>query len=136
MKKHHAQRRIEFADTDMGGIVHYARYLVFMETVEHEFLANLGVNVVSELNGRRILWPRVAAKLEYKTPARFGDVLDLHLELMRVGRKSLTFRCRIAVEDREIASGEWTTVCCELEPGRPVRSISIPPHILDKIQNL
>jgi acyl-CoA thioesterase FadM len=48
--------------------------------------------VVSELDGKRILWPRVAAKLEYKSPARFGDVSDLHLELMRVGRKSSAFR--------------------------------------------
>ena len=57
------RRRIEFADTDMGGIVHFARYLVFMETVEHEFLEKLGTCVVSEFDGKRILWPRVAASL-------------------------------------------------------------------------
>jgi YbgC/YbaW family acyl-CoA thioester hydrolase len=136
MKEHHQRRKIEFADTDMGGIVHFARYLVFMETLEHEFLEKLGTNVLSQRDGKRILWPRVAASLEYKSPARFGDTLDLHLEVMRVGRKSLTYRCRIEIEGSEIVSGEWTTVCCEMEPGQPVRSVPLPPVIVEQIGNL
>jgi YbgC/YbaW family acyl-CoA thioester hydrolase len=136
MREYNTNRKIEFADTDMGGIVHFARYLVFMETVEHEFLEQLGACVVSEIDGKRILWPRVAASLEYKSPARFGDVLDLHLELMRRGRKSLTYRCRIEVAGREIATGQWTTVCCEMEPGRPVRSIPIPAELAERIETL
>jgi acyl-CoA thioesterase FadM len=55
---------------------------------------------------------------------------------MRVGRKSLTYRCKIEVEGREIATGQWTAVCCEMEPGRPVRSISIPVRLAEKIENL
>ena len=35
------RRRVEFADTDMGGSVHFSRFFVFMETAEHEFLRAL-----------------------------------------------------------------------------------------------
>jgi acyl-CoA thioesterase FadM len=55
---------------------------------------------------------------------------------MRVGRKSLTYRCRIEIEGREIVSAEWTTVCCEMEPGEPVRSVPLPPIIVEGIGNL
>ncbi|MEE8147584.1 MAG: hypothetical protein V3T24_08275, partial [Longimicrobiales bacterium] len=51
------RRRIEFADTDMGGIVHFARFFVFMETAEHEFLRSLGTSVDRHVDGHRISWP-------------------------------------------------------------------------------
>jgi len=32
------KRKIEFADTDLAGICHFARFFIFMETTEHQFL--------------------------------------------------------------------------------------------------
>src|SRR6267142_3806964 len=37
-----SRRRVEFVDTDMSGIMHFSRYLVFMENTEHAFLAAIG----------------------------------------------------------------------------------------------
>ena len=34
----HTTRRVEFADTDMAGIVHFASFFRFMESAEHDFL--------------------------------------------------------------------------------------------------
>ena len=76
MYRFKTQRKVEFADTDMGGIMHFARYLVFMETAEHQFLEAVGTSVTLELDGKRIGWPRVTASCEYRSPARFGDLLD------------------------------------------------------------
>ena len=58
-----ARRRVEFVDTDMGGIVHFSRFYVFMEQTEHEFLRHLGANPGSyrDREGRSVGWPRVAA---------------------------------------------------------------------------
>jgi len=134
MHEYRTRRRMEFGDTDMSGIVHFARFLIYMETAEHEFLEKLGTCVVSEQNGKRVLWPRVAASCEYRSPARFGDILDIHFQVMRKGRKSLTYRCRFELDGREIAVGQVTTVCCEMEPGQPVRPIPIPPHIAERIE--
>lgn len=133
MHEYQTRRRIEFGDTDMSGIAHFARFLIFMETAEHEFLEQIGTCVVSEQNGKRVLWPHVAVSCEYRNPVRFGDVLDIHFQVMRKGRKSLTYRCRFELDGLEIAVGQVTVVCCEMEQGEPVRSIPIPPHIAERI---
>src|SRR5213078_989612 len=38
-------RRVEFADTDMAGIVHFANFFRYMESAEHEFLRSHGLSV-------------------------------------------------------------------------------------------
>ena len=135
MYEHRTQRRIEFADTDMGGIVHFSRFLVFMETAEHQFLEALGTSVDLVLDGKRIGWPRVAVSCSYKSPARFGDVLRIRLRVLRKGRKSMTYAFLFTHDDgREIATGQVTSVCCELVPGRDVRAIPIPESIASCIE--
>ena len=50
--EHRTSRRIEFADTDLGGLIHFSRYFVFMETAEHEFLNAVGTSVHFKIDGR------------------------------------------------------------------------------------
>jgi acyl-CoA thioester hydrolase len=129
------QRRVEFADTDMGGIVHFSRYFIFMETAEHEFLRASGTTVDLQLDdGRRIGWPRVSAACEYKSPARYGDVLDIRVRVVRKGRTSLTYRIDFSCDGRRVAEGRVSSVCCELAPGRDVRAIPIPDFIAEGIE--
>ena len=35
-------RRVEFSDTDMAGIVHFANFYRYMEQAEHDFFRSLG----------------------------------------------------------------------------------------------
>jgi 4-hydroxybenzoyl-CoA thioesterase/acyl-CoA thioester hydrolase len=129
------RRRIEFADTDMGGIVHFSRYFIFMETAEHEFLRELGTSVDLRLpDGRTIGWPRVAVRCEYRSPARYGDVLDIRVRVLRKGRSSLTYGIAFSRNGDPIAEGQVTSVCCELVPGQDVRAIPIPDSIAEKIR--
>ena len=126
------RRKIEFADTDMGGIVHFSRYFVFMETAEHLFLNELGESVAMEHEGHSIGWPRVAASCEYKSPARFGDELEIRVRVRRKGEKSMTYDFLFRVGGRELATGTMTSVCCRLGGGR-VEAIPIPDFIAVKI---
>ena len=128
------RRKIEFADTDMGGIVHFSRFFIFMETAEHEFLDALGSSVVLNLDGCEIGWPRVAARCDYKSPARYGDVLDIHVRVVRKGRSSMRYRFKFRVDEREIATGEMTSVCCELEQGKRPRPMPIPEFMAAQIE--
>jgi YbgC/YbaW family acyl-CoA thioester hydrolase len=133
MHEFHTQRKVEFVDTDMEGIVHFARFLVYMETAEHQFLEALGVSVSMEHEGRRIGWPRVSVSCDYQAPARFGDVLEIHLTVLDKGKRSMTYGFRFTHEGREIATGKVTSVCCALGDG-PIRSIPIPSIIADQIE--
>lgn len=133
MKEFTTSRRVEFADTDMGGIMHFARFFVFMETAEHLFLESLGTRVAMEHEGRQIGWPRVAATCEYKSPARFGEVLEIQVRVARQGEKSMTYEFTFSRDGGELASGRMTSVCCVLDPPNPVRSIPIPSSIRELI---
>ena len=50
-------RRVEFADTDMGNLVHFSRFFVFMQTTEHEFLHGRGATVHFEHEARKLAGP-------------------------------------------------------------------------------
>ena len=127
------RRRVEFADTDLGGIVHFSRFFVFMETAEHEFLRSLGYEVHFDLDGRTVGWPRVDASCTYRKPARFADVLDIELRIERRGGRSMTYGIRF-LRDRElIAEGKVSSVCCILDDPAGLKAIDIPPELAKRL---
>jgi YbgC/YbaW family acyl-CoA thioester hydrolase len=128
------QRRVEFSDTDQAGIVHFARFFVFMESAEHEFLNSLGTSVSTEWDGNKIGWPRVSVSCEYLSPAKFEDVLEIHLTVLRRGSKSMTYNYLITTQDAVVAKGQMTAACCICNPGEPIRAITIPYFLADQIQ--
>ena len=131
--EYRTQRRIEFADTDLAGLVHFSRFFIFMETAEHEFLRSLGSEVHRQWQGHEIGWPRVEASCRYVAAARFADVLDIIVRVARKGTKSMTYDVRFERDGQLIASGRIASVCCVLHgPGGP-RSIEIPTDIGDQL---
>ena len=130
----HTTRSVEFSDTDMAGIVHFSRFFVFMEAAEHAFLRSLGTSVHTRWEGRRVGWPRVGASCDYLEPARFEDVLDVHLKVVRKGTSSLTFGFEFRRGSVPIARGRLSTVFCECTPGQPFRAIPIPGAIAERIR--
>ncbi|GEM_PF-726544 len=108
----HTQRRIEFADTDMAGIVHFARFFVFMETAEHEFLHSLGTSVAAKLDNMQLGWPRLAASCEYLSPAKFEEILDIRVSVARKGNKPMTYQFEFPRGGVLIARGQMSSVCC------------------------
>ena len=131
--EYRTKRKIEFADTDMAGIVHFTRFFVFMETAEHEFLRSLGTSVATEWHGDKIGWPRLAAACEYLSPLRFEDEVDIRLSVSKKGTKSLTYQFYFTRQGEEIARGQLTVVCCITNPGEKLRAIPIPDFIANQI---
>lgn len=136
MYEHRIRRRIEFSDTDMGGIVHFARFFVFMESAEHDFLRSLGVNpgTFVDAHGRHVGWPRVATSCQYLSPARFGDELEIHLRVLRKGTSSLTYGFDIVRDETAVARGLVTAAYCHLDSPGGVKAIRIPPEIADLLE--
>jgi len=130
----HTKRRIEFADTDMAGIVHFARFFIFMETAEHEFLRSLGTSVAAKLDNLQLGWPRLAASCEYLSPARFEDVLDIRISVIRKGNKSMTYQFEFRRGEVLIARGQMSSVCCIVGAEGKLKSISIPDFLAEQIQ--
>lgn len=133
IREFHTSRRIEFADTDMGGIVHFSRFFVFMETAEHELLRALGAEVHMEIDGLNIGWPRVEASCRYFSPARLGDSLDIRVRVQKKGSKSMVYEILFSREGQEIARGSTASVCCVMDEPGGLQAISIPPQIADRL---
>ena len=122
-------------DTDLSGIVHFSRYMIFMETAEHAFRTALGFDVHIETEGAAIGWPRVHAECDYKSPLRFGDIVDIGVSVARRGRSSLTFRFELRVGDRLAATGLLASVCCRVG-GPSLELIAIPKELAERIDAL
>lgn len=127
-------RRIEFYDTDMAGIVHFANFFRFMEAAEQEFLRSLGLSVSLHWEGRPIGFPRVAASCDYLRPARFEDVLDVAVTLKHLGRKSVTYGVEFSKGGEVVARGQVSSVCCLIVTERQLESIEIPASLRRKLQ--
>jgi len=127
-------RRIEFADTDMAGIVHFANFFRFMEAAEVEFLRSRGLSVIMHWEGRKISFPRVAASCDYLRPIRFEDVVDITVSLLRLGRKSATYAFEFFLGGELVARGQLSSVCCLVSAGREIESIEIPGSIRQRLE--
>ena len=127
-------RRVQFAETDMAGVVHFSNYFRWMEEVEHAFFRSVGLSIVMNHQGREIAWPRVAVECEYFGPVRFEEELELRLRVMKVGEKSFTYEVDFMKADQQVALGKVTSVCCTMQPqGGGFTAIPIPPEIRAKL---
>ena len=88
---HSLYRRVEFSDTDMAGMVHFSRYLCYVEAAEHDFFRRLGFSVHHISEGRLYGWPRVKVEAEYLHPLKFEDEIDVQIMLIKLGTSSLSF---------------------------------------------
>src|SRR3954470_13363224 len=96
-------RRVQFAETDMAGIVHFANYFRMMEEVEHAFFRSVGLSVSMQHDGMHVGWPRVAAACEYFGPIQFEDEVELRLRVTKVGDKSFNYEVDFVVAGRRAA---------------------------------
>ena len=137
-----AQRRVEFSDTDMAGIMHYSNFFRFMETAEHGFFRSLGFTIAPrrfESGQSKVGWPRVHASCDYHQPLRFEDMVEIHLLVLEKKSKAITYQFRFRKlgdgAGKEVARGKLTVVCVGYdEASGAMRATNIPPEIADRIE--
>lgn len=123
-------RRIEFAETDMAGIVHFSNFFRMMEAAEHAFFRSMGFSIHAHAEGRTLGWPRVSASCEYLQPLRFEEEVEIHLLVEEVRSRSVRYRFifRKPTDNSEVAHGRMAAVCAMVEKGKLV-SVTIPDDI-------
>jgi len=127
-------RRVEFAETDMAGIVHFSNFFRYMESAEVEFLRSLGLSVTMRTDGQRFGFPRVSASCDYLRPATFQDVIEVAVKVHNVGTKSVTYQFEFRKAGELIARGQVCTVCCRVVGEHQLESIEIPADIRAKLE--
>lgn len=98
-------KQVRFADVDAGGIVFFPRYFeILNEVVEDWFAQALGASF-SEMLARRRGVPTVRIEADFLSPGRLGEQLEFALEVLQLGRSSITLAvsghhgetCRVSI---------------------------------------
>jgi len=122
--------RVYYEDTDAGGVVYHSNYLSFMERARTEWLRSLGF-VQTELRSRLgVIFVVREIGIKYRQPARFDDRLEVHTELLEIGRSLLRFRQAILRDAEVLTEAEVQVVCVDAERLKPV---AIPLVVREKI---
>jgi acyl-CoA thioester hydrolase len=117
--------RILYGDTDQMGIVYYANYLRFFEGARNEWIRGLGI-AYAEIEARGVMLPVLEAGVRYLRPARYDDLLGIHLD---VSHTRVKIRFDYVVKRAGAAGAEPDVLClghtihaCVGKDGRPTRA--------------
>ena len=114
--KFRAWRTVRFADCDPAGIVHFAQYLVMLNTlVEQWFDEGLQIPYAQLIGARRTGLPTVRLEVDFTAVSRHGDLLALELAIARLGRSSLSLDAEIRGGDELRLRARQVLVCTSLD---------------------
>ncbi len=84
--------RVDFADTDAGGILYYGRFSHYVDRAVFDYRRAAGVPLLGEPGH---LYVVRAMEMTYHAPLRFDDDLEAFVRTSRMGTTSHSFDVRI-----------------------------------------
>lgn len=121
--------RVIYADTDQMGVVYHGTYARFLEAARVEFMREAG-QVYADIEAGGYAIPLTDLQISYLSPARYDDVLSVHVGVAEIGYARLRLGYHLVVEpgDRRglserltIAFAETCHCCVTRGEGRPTR---------------
>lgn len=108
--------KIYYEDTDCGGVVYYANYLKYFERARTDFLEHRGLSVPT-LHREGTMFMVVRADVIYRSPARYGETLQITTTVSTNRKASLTFHHQIRERSsqRLVVEGSATLVTVDRE---------------------
>ena len=129
-----AKHFVEFFETDLAGIVHFANFYRYMEQAEHQFFRSLGLKIHGALpDGTVFGWPRVSASCSFKSPAYYADEIEICMSVLRLTRRSLTIGYEFQRDGIVLAEGELKTAFCIFPDGSKLESAEMPDEYFDRL---
>lgn len=102
--------RVRWAEVDMQGIVFNGHYLTYFDVAFTEYWRATDLpTVIQQAQDGREMFARKAS-IEYQSPARFDDILDIGVRCAGIGRSSLRFLLEIYCSEAHLVSGELVYV--------------------------
>ena len=122
--------RVSYAECTVGNHIYHSRYLDLLEAARGEFLRSLGPTVL-ELQERVCIFPVIEARVRYKFPARYDDLLTIEVWVTAVEKIRVNFAHRIVNQNgRLIFEAETFHVCTGLDE-KPKR---LPEELAEKLK--
>jgi acyl-CoA thioester hydrolase len=128
----HYHRLVQFAETDLAGIVHFSWMFRYMEEAEHALWRAAGLSIHQREDA--IGWPRVAASFEFRNPLRFEEEFEVIVRLQEGARRSLRYDHTIVRGETVIGSGTMTAACVSKSADGSMRAREVPQEIVQKLR--
>ena len=126
-------RRVQFAETDLAGIVHFTHFFRYMEEAEHTLWRAAGLSIAKA--GETTGWPRVAATFDYKAPLRFEDEFHIVVRIAEVSRRTLQYEFTLMLGDVLVGRGTITTGLVTKAPGEQMKMLDLPEDIVARLRS-
>lgn len=125
------RHKVGFADVDPAGIVFYPRYFEMINATIEDWFRTLdyGFDQMILRDGYGV--PTATVQVDFKAPSRLDDLVELELNLVRLGRSSIGLEIRISAEGELRALVQQTLVFIRMEGNKPVR---IPDPLRARIE--
>lgn len=119
------EETVLFYDTDCGGVVSNIAYLRYIERARCTLLAGLGMEL-SAMNDTNLFPAVIRTEIDYISPARLGEKVQVSAGLTEVGkvRATCSFGLVIVESDgglREVARARQVVALVQMPSGRPRR---------------
>lgn len=95
---------VRYAEVDQQGVVFNSHYLLYCDEAMGAFCAERGLLPLAESAHL------VSSTLTWRSPARWGDVVDVTSRCLKVGTSSFTMQFEIRVGERDCCFVETTYV--------------------------
>jgi len=112
--------RVSYGETDAMGVLYHAEYIHIFERSRGELsrFCGMGYNFIEE---RGILLPVREVQCRYRSPARYDDLMQIHVAIGEWGRASVRFIYAAYDESRTRLLAEGMTQHAVVNrEGRPV----------------
>ena len=112
--------RVTYAECTVGDHVYHSRYLDLLEAARGQFLRSLGPTVL-ELQENDRIFPVIEARLRYKYPARYDDLLTIEVWVTAIEKIRLNFGHRILNQGGKLILEAETFHVCTSREDKPKR---------------
>ena len=119
--------RVYYEDTDAGGVVYHASYVAFYERARTEMLRQHNFSQ-QQLLSEHVAFAVRRMTVEYLSPARLDDMLEVETEITAIRGASLTFAQRIINSQGKILSQADVLVACIDQ--NQMKPIALPKSIV------
>jgi acyl-CoA thioester hydrolase len=122
--------RVTYAECTVGNHVYHSRYLDWLEAARGEFIRSLGATVL-QWQERGVIFPVIEARLCYKSPARYDDLLLIEVWPVLIEGVRLNFGHRITTQDGKLVLEAETVHACTGLDEKPRR---MPEELLQQLK--
>ena len=133
--RHDYQLRVQYEDTDAGGIVYHAQYLAFAERARSAWLRCHGIDQPRLLSLENLAFVVRHIDINFLQVATLGDVLSITSEVVKIGGARVTLRQTVTnIQFCHIVARLVVDIgFVNLQRGSTARVCRMPPDIRKKL---